>query len=313
MLKTQVEIGKDISFDHSVRLFQSAYQNHANEFTSEFFKWRYTQCFGDKTILVSLLNGSHRIGQAVIFCHTYSDTVRSKKVCQLGDLIVHHDHRSIAAVRAIYRKLTEIIKGENFDFVFTLPNQKSEKFNQRFLNMRTENLLEARLSIGWPRKSRQIVSSAMIDRVSNLEELFADYMPMRTPKVGLFWDISQLKNRLQDPRRDYAIIATAHSVMVTMAHRLQGVPLVLVMGVISANNHQVKRSEWNAMINASSRLFRNPVHLYMGWNCAFDNKFGWQLPSIFDGSVKPLQTLKLGRGNADLVFPRFELLDVDIY
>ncbi len=312
MASVHVQVGNEIDFDQSSKLFQKSYPKNAREFTAEYFKWRYTQCFGADSVLIGLYQNDLLIGQAVIFIQCGLQARSWLRIGQLADLVVHPEYRSIHVVRTIYRALKSQIEKSDFDFVFTLPNAKSVKFNQHFLNMYVSQSLTPNLSIGWPKRSQSVVRADVIDGA--VESIDLPNLDKHLDAQRLIsWTKTGLEKRLADPSKPFGVVSTDHSTMITTIKQFGRLKVVLVMGLFCAGQHIIKKEEWKVLINASTQMFRNPVHVYFGTNEAVEKSAGLQIPFLAEKLTKNIQVLQMNDRLDPIQFSNLELIDLDIY
>lgn len=293
-------------------LFQNGELNTVK--TSEYFEWRYRRCFSDGTKLVLLEVENELVGMAAIFEQTFLSKKKVFKIAQLGDLIVHPDHRSIKAVRLIYRELSQQLMNGRYDGIFTLPNTKSTKLNRYFLKLENKGILRGYFNIVVPKTSPKIINTYIYSSDCHQEKtrkILSEYIKP-SAQNAMNWTVNQVIDRISDPRFEYGLVATKNALIISSKRMISGVPYALIMSSAMAADQQDHHPDFRKLVSATAALHKTCFVISFPPINNGNTFGGIKIPDFIHGSSHHVQTKTIDKriGNiANCIGP----LDLDIF
>ncbi|MEM7069254.1 MAG: GNAT family N-acetyltransferase [Pseudomonadota bacterium] len=305
-----------IRLQKSVKLFRSIYPEREADFHDEYFDWRYNRQFERGAHSVSICVGGRKVAHAGVFKQSINLHGSSYPLAQLGDLAVHSDHRSFATVLSIYRSLRKILDQEGYSCILTLPNERSRKLNQKFLNLKS--LLEIKFTVGVflpSLLSDNKVKHAIVKRVDLLPSQFLKFidchLAQQTNENGVIWTPTAFLNRMLDPNSDYQVSWLGGIGVVTTKHTRFAMPYVMIRAILVADPNLATKGHWRKLMGNVARKNSTPLYLYWGVNKNFSDLYSVSFFSkqLSKGTIVQTSSQIEAAGGLE----RLELIDVDIY
>ena len=137
------------------QIARQAFDGRRDHLTPAYFRWLYEVCYRDHARLVTLRFGPEQVGHAAVLRQSVRSALPEGPdivgIAQLTNLFVLPAHRSMKAIRAIYRALDEEIGSGGYGAVLTMPNARATLLNQRFLKLKSIGRLDTRAGLVMPK------------------------------------------------------------------------------------------------------------------------------------------------------------------
>ena len=308
MLDTQTNSVSKIDFTECSKLWDD---NEYPNVSPELLMWKYTACFGSKTKQIALYENQKLIGQAIVFLQIHHAQNQQIRIAQLGDLIVKKEHRSLDAVRTIYKGINEELRLGEYDASISLPNHRSVVLNRRFLKMKTTSYLESKIIFSNPftRKRPEFVQE--INSNEDAQEISHHLPDFCSSSLYCHWNTATLGARLKDPNQRFIIVGDKNAIMIASPRKHHGVPYNLVMGIILSKNIENRDQEFQRLASYIAQKTRNPFLISVAQQNQ-KNTPGYSLPSFIKGKTRPVQTKILNEKYKKLKIENLQLIDLEI-
>lgn len=305
------EVDPHLDYDELAPLASEAFGSGA-AFTPERLRWLYEEAFGLGAVSVALRHDGRKVGHVAILLQPVAAGGRTELAGQLVDLFILQPFRSKAAIETLYGEVARQAVARGIRFILGVPNGKAVSVNRRFLSLEVVLTLPIRAGVCFPLRSSRVTSlrfePADADRLRPLLNRYAT----APGEGGPPWTGERLFGRLSDDTRAYGVHATDGLLLVSSPRTVRGLDCTLLCGFLPGRDAAPSRGDQRALIRSACRMWRRPIHLYVGRNRAFPVQPGYALPVRPRGSPMVLQARDFAPDRPALDLDRFELLDFDL-
>lgn len=281
-------------------------------FSPNYLEWLYEVAFGGERTIISARKERSKIGQAAILWHSVQLDGRVFPCAQLVDFFILPEHRSLAAVRRMYRRVVPCVDERGgVAIIVTVPNPKASVLNKKFLRLDDGEALSLRAGISLPKSPNASVQSCWFtsERSEEAQALMEDCVGPLSGN-GVHWTKEALSARLEHPHRTYAVHRADDVCVITSFRRVRRVPLILVCALLPRAGRHVPLGQVRAILGQASRMHGCPAWLYVGLNRRVAIP-GFSLSGRLRPSLMRLQTRALTEEAKTIAFDRFEAIDFD--
>ncbi len=305
-----IEIEEPPDYSEIARLANISFGGNTDKFNEQQVRWFYQQAFGGDTCVVSAKVDGNKAGQAVLIWYWVNLGSRKIECVQVIDLFVLPEYRSFGIARHLYAKLSELIEKRPGCMVLAVPNIKSVKINQRFLNLELRNKMDIRLGAAFPWLGSARIHSVMVDKnqPDPALKLLRVHLNERNT-VETNWTADGLLARLLDEKHQYALHSARGMLLVTSKRHYKYLPLVLVCAVFCDPGQETQSKKLRQMLRASAHFHHRPLYLYLGVNQTLPFRPGIRVPDKIRPSLMQIQIRE--PKDTPVLFERFEAIDFD--
>jgi GNAT superfamily N-acetyltransferase len=275
-------------------------------------EWLYNRAFSSGTTVISLRDGSCKVGQIALVRQPLLLEGKHETAAQLVDLFVLPPYRGKQSLRQLYDEVEREFIKQGIRFAIGMPNGKALGVNAHFLNLQPHLTLPFSLGVCLPRRpSREILSLQFdpLDRHSLLS-LFAQFCG--GDGNGLLWKETMLFDRLLRPGRRYGIHVAGDLLLISSRRRSRSLDHTLLCGFLVRPGCRASESELGKVVQAACRMWRRRLYVYVGTNDKLPGLPGLVMPKRLRPSPMLVQLRDFRPGETPpFRLDRYELIDFD--
>jgi hypothetical protein len=300
-----------VDYEEAARVATEAFGSSNFVFYPDQIQWFYERCFSLGTTVVTLRDGSRKIGHFAMVRQPVTMYGALEPAAQLVDLFILKEFRSRDCLRQLYREVERQCIAQKIRFALGMPNAKALPVNAYFFKMRPFLWLPIRMGLAAPFRSPALIFSGPFGLMTKEEAALFTIYRTSEDQNGIKWDEDNLHQRLCGPRTSFGIHATQDLLLIASARTTRCVKYTLLCGFLVRSFAHVESGNVGVLVRAACHLSKRPLFIYAGLNNALPVNPGFLLPRWLRPSPMLLQLRDFQPERPEPSFDRYQLIDFD--